>query len=110
MLTYKNYRADIEVDVQAGVLHGRVRDIQGVVTFEGQTVEEIEREFRRSIDVYLGFCQQVGQEPEQPIVGQIALPMTPDILKAASQAGKSVDCWVREVLTDAAGRMPAQDT
>lgn len=109
MLTYKNYTADIEVDVQAKILHGRVRDIQGVVTFEGKTVEEIEHEFQKSIDIYLTFCQEVGQEPEKPVPSHLDLPTTPAILKAASQAGKSVDGWAREILTDAANRTTTRD-
>ncbi|GAB4159871.1 MAG: type II toxin-antitoxin system HicB family antitoxin [Cyanobacteria bacterium J069] len=108
MLEYKGYTADIEVDIQAGVLHGRVRDIQDVVTFEAKTAAELERKFHRSIDVYLQFCQETQQEPDRPypqsVPHTIALEATPDLCRAASNAGKSIDSWAQEVLSDAARR------
>jgi predicted HicB family RNase H-like nuclease len=40
MLNYKGYTASIEVDVEAGILFGRVLDINDVITFKAKTVEE----------------------------------------------------------------------
>ena len=39
MMNYKGYTASIEVDVEAGILFGRVLDINDVVTFKGKTVD-----------------------------------------------------------------------
>ncbi|BAU40682.1 hypothetical protein O77CONTIG1_00486 [Leptolyngbya sp. O-77] len=107
-LEYKGYTAEIEVDIQAGVLHGRVRDIQDVVTFEAETAAELERKFHRCIDVYLKFCQDTQQEPDrpglQPDSKTIALKATPDLCRAADYAGKSIDSWAQDVLSEAARR------
>jgi Uncharacterized protein encoded in hypervariable junctions of pilus gene clusters len=40
MMTYKGYSASIEVDLEASILFGRVLDINDVVTFKAQTIEE----------------------------------------------------------------------
>jgi predicted HicB family RNase H-like nuclease len=40
MMTYKGYSANIEVDLEAEILFGRVLDINDVVTFKAQTIEE----------------------------------------------------------------------
>ncbi|WP_373537175.1 hypothetical protein [Microcoleus sp.] len=41
MMTYKGYKACVvEVDLAAGLLFGRVLDINDVVTFKAQTIEE----------------------------------------------------------------------
>jgi predicted HicB family RNase H-like nuclease len=40
MLNYKGYTASIEVDVEAGILFGKVFDINDVITFKAKTVEE----------------------------------------------------------------------
>jgi predicted HicB family RNase H-like nuclease len=66
MLTYKGYTAEIREDVDAGIFHGQVLNIKDVVTFEGRTPEEAQLEFYRSVDAYLTFCQEIGQEPNQP--------------------------------------------
>ena len=65
MMTYKGYTASIEVDVEAGILFGRVLDINDVVTFKGKTVEEALKEFHNSVDDYLAFCKELAEEPNR---------------------------------------------
>ena len=65
MMTYKGYTASIEVDPEAGILFGRVLDINDVVTFKGKTVEEACEEFQNSVDDYLAFCEELGEEPNR---------------------------------------------
>ena len=65
-MEYKGYTARYEVDDEDGVLHGRVDGIRDVVTFESETLEGLEREFRISVDVYLEFCADGGREPNRP--------------------------------------------
>ncbi|MEG5163100.1 type II toxin-antitoxin system HicB family antitoxin [Microcoleus sp. AT3-A2] len=65
MITYKGYTASIEVDSEAKILFGRVLDINDLVTFKAQTIEEARQEFQNSIDDYLEFCKELGQEPDR---------------------------------------------
>jgi len=67
-MRYKGYTAIFEADEEDGVLHGRVADIRDVVTFESETLEGLEREFRTSVDVYLDWCAERGKEPNRPQV------------------------------------------
>ncbi|WP_254174603.1 type II toxin-antitoxin system HicB family antitoxin [Planktothrix pseudagardhii] len=102
MLNYKGYTAQIEVDVEAGILFGQVLDINDVITFKGKTVEEIRQEFKNSIDDYLEFCQELGQEPDKPFSGKLPFRTTPEnhrkIFLAAKKAGKSINAWMDETL------------
>jgi len=65
-MTYKGYTAHVKVDPDDGVLHGWVDNIDDVVTFEADTPEALEREFRISVDDYLEFCAEDGVEPNRP--------------------------------------------
>ena len=65
MINYKDYTASIEVDVEAGILFGRVLDINDVVTFKGKTVEEAREEFQNSVDDYLAFCEELGEKADK---------------------------------------------
>ena len=58
MMEYKGYRATVEFDYEAGVLHGRVIDTRDVIFFEATSVEQLEREFHFSIDDYLAVCAE----------------------------------------------------
>ncbi|XZN89018.1 MAG: type II toxin-antitoxin system HicB family antitoxin [Microcoleus sp.] len=66
MMTYKGYSANIEVDLEAEILFERVLEINDVVTFKAQTIEEARQEFQNSIDDYLEFCKKLRQEPDRP--------------------------------------------
>lgn len=46
------------------VFHGEVIGLRDVVTFRGSNPEELKKEFERSIDGYLDWCRELGQEPE----------------------------------------------
>ena len=61
-MDYKGYIGKVEIDEEAGILHGEVINIRDVITFEGLTVEDIQKAFRESVDDYLAFCAQRGDE------------------------------------------------
>ncbi len=108
MMTYKSYTAHVEVDLEAEILFGRVLDINDVVTFKAKTIEQARREFQNSIDDYLEFCKELGQEPDKPFSGKLPFRTTPEnhrkIFIAAKKAGKSINNWMDEVLSRAADR------
>jgi predicted HicB family RNase H-like nuclease len=106
MINYKGYTGQIEVDVDADILHGRVVDIKDVVTFEGKTIEEAKQAFQDSVDDYLEFCAELGEEPDKPFSGKLPFLTTPNqhrlIYLAAIKTGKSINAWMDEVLTQSA--------
>ena len=65
-LEYKGYRGRYDLDQDEGVLHGRVDGIRDIVTFVADTEDELEREFRISVDDYLEWCAEDGDEPNRP--------------------------------------------
>jgi predicted HicB family RNase H-like nuclease len=60
-LQYKGYTGHVEVDDAVGLFHGEVIELRDVVTFQGTSVEELERAFRDSVDDYLEFCAEPDQ-------------------------------------------------
>jgi predicted HicB family RNase H-like nuclease len=109
MMTYKGYTASLEVDVEAGILFGQVLDINDVITFKGKTVDEARQEFQNSVDDYLAFCEELGEEPDKPFSGKLPFRTTPEhhrkIFIAAKKAGKSINAWMDEILTVAADKI-----
>jgi predicted HicB family RNase H-like nuclease len=106
MLNYKGYAGHMEVDDEAGIIFGRVLDIRDVITFTGNTVAEAKQAFQDSVDDYLEFCQELGQEPDKTFSGKLPFRTTPDrhrqLYLAATKSGKSINAWMDETLTQAA--------
>jgi len=102
---YKGYIGKVELDEEAGILHGEVINIRDVITFEGATVEEVQRSFQESVDDYLDFCAQRGESPEKPFSGRFLVRLPAELHRnafiQAKLAGKSLNGWVTEVLQTA---------
>ncbi len=106
MMTYKGYSGQVEFDDEADILHGRVIGIKDVITFEGRTVDDIRVAFHDSVEDYLEFCQELGQEPDKPFSGKLPFRTSPErhrrIYLAAKKAGESINSWMDDVLSEAA--------
>lgn len=105
MLEYKGYRGQVVYDAEAGVLHGEVVDTRDVITFEGTSVEDLERAFRDSIDDYLEFCAERGEEPDKPFSGKLMVRLPPELHRhvymEAKRAGKSLNQYISDRLAQA---------
>ena len=105
MLQYKGYAGHVEFDDESGIFHGEVLDLRDVITFQGKSVEEIERAFRESIDDYLEFCEERHEEPDKPFSGRLMLRLPPEVHRkayvSARREGKSLNQWIAEKLEKA---------
>lgn len=105
MLRYKGYTGRVEFDDEAGLFHGEVIDLRDVVTFQGKSVEELETAFRESVDDYLEFCEERGEEPDKPFSGRLMLRLPPhlhrEVYARARLEGKSLNQWIAEKLEQA---------
>jgi predicted HicB family RNase H-like nuclease len=106
MMQYKGYLARVEFDDEANIFHGEVVNIRDVITFQGKAVEDLRKAFEDSVEDYLAFCAERGEEPNRPFSGRFTIQLTPEqhrrVILAAEKAGKNVDVWVADVLAQTA--------
>lgn len=105
MMEYQGYMGKVEFDDEARLFHGEVLNTRDVITFQGQSVDELEAAFRESIDDYLACCKARGETPERPYSGQFVTRLPPqlhrEVSTAAALAGKSLNAWVVDRLQEA---------
>ena len=105
-MTYKGYEAIIEYDEDAEFFHGEILNLRDVITFQGQSVAELKQAFADSVEDYLAFCRERGEEPEKPYSGQFVVRLEPPLhralVSAAKRAGMSLNKWVAATLERAA--------
>ena len=101
-MEYKGYIGKVEFDDEAGIFHGEVQGTRDVITFQGRSVAELKKAFQESVDDYLAFCKQRGEEPNKPFSGQFITRIPPELHRqvnlAASISGKSLNAWVVDQL------------
>jgi predicted HicB family RNase H-like nuclease len=104
MMDYKGYTATVEYDSEAKIFHGDVINTRDVITFQGTTVEEIERAFKESVDDYTTWCKEEGVEPEKPYSGKFNIRLSPELHKEVSLRAKklkiSINNFVEKAITD----------
>lgn len=108
MMEYKSYVASIEFDSVAGLFHGEVINTRDVITFQGTSVVELREEFANSVDDYLAFCAERGEEPDRPYPGKLALRLDPELHRAvalcAARDKSSINAWIVSRLREHAFR------
>lgn len=107
MMEYKGYLAHVEFDAEAEIFYGEVVNTRDVITFQGGSVGELRQAFEDSVEDYLAFCAERGEEPEKPFSGRFTVRLTPEghrrVVLAAEKAGKDVATWTADVLDHAVG-------
>ena len=100
MMEYKGYVGHVEFDDEADLFHGEIINTRDVVTFQGTSVHELRQAFEESVEDYLAFCVESGEEPEKPFSGKFIVRLAPEqhrlAMLAAKKSGKSLNAWVVE--------------
>lgn len=66
LLSYKNYNGTVEYSKEDNCLFGKVVGIKSLLSYEGDSVQELEQDFQNVIDEYLEDCKERSVEPKQP--------------------------------------------
>ncbi|NVZ24859.1 type II toxin-antitoxin system HicB family antitoxin [Pseudomonas gingeri NCPPB 3146 = LMG 5327] len=81
---YKGYYGSIEASVEDNCLFGKLQFIRALVSYEGQTVAELETAFKEAVEDYLDNCQRLKQSPEVPCKGSFNVRVGHDLHLAAA--------------------------
>jgi predicted HicB family RNase H-like nuclease len=83
ILRYNEFEGSAEVDTDRMVCFGKLLFIDDLVTYEAESVQALEQEFRAAVDDYLETCKQLGREPLKPCRGQFNVRVSPDLHRGA---------------------------
>jgi len=102
MMEYKGYFAKVEIDDDANIFHGEIINLRDIITFEGETVDELRTALVDSVEDYLAFCKERGEEPDKPYSGRFLVRVEPELHKTlviqARKKGKSLNTLVHDAL------------
>jgi predicted HicB family RNase H-like nuclease len=105
MMEYKGYVGRVEFDPDAALFHGEVVNTRDVITFQGRSVDELKLALQESVEDYLAFCEERGEDPDKPFSGQFLARLTPELHRqvnlAAARSGISLNSWVSQALESA---------
>lgn len=101
-IEYKGYIASVEYSFKDKRLLGKLEMVDNLVTFEATNVEDLEKNFKSSVDEYLETCKQLRLTPQKTFKGVFNLRIEPElhrkIYKEALKSGQSLNAYVKNVL------------
>lgn len=104
-LKYKGYIGSVAYSEPDKVFFGKIEGIDGLVNYEGESVSELTAAFQEAVDDYLIFCEEKGLKPEKSYTGTFNVRIAPsthrDIANRASEAGISINAFVKKALSEA---------
>ena len=103
-MMYKGYVGEVEYDDEGKIFSGSVINTKTVITFQGTSVEELNREFQLSVDDYLEWCAKDGVEPEKPYSGKLNVRLKPNTHQRAAVKAKtmgiSLNSFIEKAIED----------
>ena len=102
LMTQGGFHARIDYDEDTDLFRGEILGLTGGADFYGSSPEELRREFRKSLDVFLEVCREKGIEPRRQFSGKFNLRISPKLheqLALRAQASdKSLNAFAQEAL------------
>lgn len=102
LLSYRNYNGTVEYSKEDSCLYGKVVGVKSLLSYEGDSVQALEADFRNVIDEYLADCKERNVEPEQPYKGTFNVRISPELHRNiavyAMEHGKSLNAAVEEAI------------
>ena len=107
LISYKNYNGIVEYSKEDKCFFGKVVGIKSLLSYEGDSAQELEQDFQNVIDEYLADCKERNVEPEQPYKGTFNVRISPELHRNiavyAIEHGKSLNAAVEEAIGNMVG-------
>lgn len=102
VMKYKGYFAYIRYSDEDECFWGEVEGLKNTsITFEGQTVKELKKDFKDAIDFYLSSCRANGEEPEEQCKGSLNIRLGVELHKKAKMKSIEEHISINELIKNA---------
>lgn len=101
VLKYKDYIGSMEIDIDAGICHGRLLFIRDVISYSSETVSGLQAAFEEAVDDYLETAKEIGRAAEKPCSGSFNVRIPAELHMAANLAARSERVSLNALVKDA---------
>ena len=101
-LNYKGFIGTVNFSERDGVFFGKIEGIDGLVNFEGASVNELVQSFHDAVDDYLDYCIDNNLDPHKSYTGTLNVRINPEthsrVATLAKQAGISINAFIKQAV------------
>lgn len=101
-LKYKGFIGSVHFAYEDRVFYGKVEGVNDLITFEGSTVDELEKGFKYMVDEHIKDCEKNNTPLEKSYKGNLNIRLSPEIHKKAaynaSMRGISLNQYINDTI------------
>ena len=102
LMNVDGYHAKIDYDEETDLFRGEILGLSGGADFYGTSPEELRREFKKSLEIFLEVCKEKGIEARRHYSVKFNLRIPPELHEklamTAEAQGKSLNSLAQEAL------------
>jgi len=102
IMVYMGFTGSIFYSPEDDCFHGRIEGIDDLVSFEGRSVNELKKDFKKAVKDYISICRAAGKLPQKSYTGSFNIRISSDLHKKAAQKsvidGISLNQFVRRAI------------
>lgn len=101
-IIYKDFIGTVHFSSKDVLFYGKIDGIDDLVTFEGQSVEELKSAFEEAVEDYIQLCEEAGKKPGKSFKGSFNIRIDPQLHSRASKLatlkGKTLNQFIKEAI------------
>jgi predicted HicB family RNase H-like nuclease len=103
LLDYRGFQGTVMYSAEDKVLHGRVVGVHGLISYEGESVADLEADFRLAVDDYISDVQKEGLAP-LPITEVVPVSFPPALHERAVRFAEQHNQRLTDVVEEAVSK------
>ena len=102
IMKYKGYWAEIKYSDEDECFCGEIEGLKNTsISFEGETVKELKKDFKDAIDYYLEYCKEENKEPEKQCKGSLNVRLGVELHNQAKMKSIEKHISINELIKEA---------
>jgi predicted HicB family RNase H-like nuclease len=101
LMEYNGYFGTVDYNDQDETFYGKVAFIRDLVSYEGQSVQELKQSFHDAVEDYLELCQREQKTPEKSFKGSFNIRTGPELHRKAWEYAETHNTNVNQVVKEA---------
>ena len=103
VLNYRGFIGSVHFSADDSIFYGKIEGVTDLITFEGETVNELTAAFHFMVDEHIKDCEAENIAPEKSYKGSFNVRLTPELHRriavSAKMRGVSINKYVYEALS-----------
>ena len=102
IMKYKGYWAEISYSDEDECFCGKIEGLKNdLISFEGETVKELKKDFKNAINNYLETCKELNKEPEKQCKGSLNVRLGVELHNKAKMKSIEQNISINELIKNA---------